>query len=63
MIVAYEEDGQVACPDYDEGIRLDQSYNHGKRPGGAGCCPGSPPAAPPSGGGGTIYGQTSPGVR
>lgn len=64
VIVAYEEDGQVACPDYEEGIKLNQSYSHGRRPNNAGCCGNpNPNSASGAGTGSTSYGQTATGVR
>ncbi len=46
IIVMYEEDGQVASPDFDDGggggggIQL-QSYSQGRKQAGSGCCGGT----------------------
>ena len=45
VIMAYEEDGQVVGPDYDNGIQL-RSYRQGKRQSSGGCCSVSEPSSP-----------------
>ena len=45
IIMAYEEDGQVVGPDYDDGIQL-RSYRQGKRQSSGGCCSVSEPSSP-----------------
>ena len=46
VIVAYEEDGQVLTPDFEEDRLQLQSYKGRRQSTGGGCCLGNEPSGP-----------------